>query len=59
MNMLAVVGVAAGYAPGSGAFLSDSFALFLFIAGGVSMGIAAFLIHKAPKYTPARARRRR
>lgn len=39
--------------------LGNTFAMFLFVSGAVSLGIAAYLLYKAPKPQPVRVLRRR
>ncbi|MBI4375485.1 MAG: hypothetical protein HY549_03450 [Elusimicrobia bacterium] len=38
---------------------ADSCALFLLLSGAVSLGIAGYLLARAPKFNPARQHRRR
>lgn len=39
--------------------LGDSFAVFLFMSGAVSLAIAGYLLYKAPRPQPVRVLRRR
>ena len=57
MNGIIVMGLAAR-ASSNGSMAGDSCALFLLIAGAVSLGIAAYLLYKAPKMPLVRLERR-
>ena len=55
MMLLSVASRQGSSAPG---LLGDSCAVFLFIAGVVSLAIAGYLLYKAPKAQPVRFVRR-
>lgn len=59
MNMLTLIGIAGSSGSVGGCSLGDSCALFLFLSGAVSLGIAAYLLYKAPKFQAMRVLRRR
>ena len=56
--MLVLAVAAKGGVAYQGVF-GDSCAMFLFISGAVSMGIAAYLLYKSPKAQPVRYSSRR
>jgi hypothetical protein len=58
MNMLVLTVAAKSGIAYQGVF-GDSCAAFLFVAGAVSMGIAGYLLYKAPKAQPVRYSTRR
>lgn len=57
MNGILAVGLVAR-AGSTGSLAGDSCALFLLIAGAVSLGIAAYLLYKAPRMPAMRLDRR-
>ena len=59
MNILVLAAASRGGASSSAVLLGDSCALFLFVAGAVSMTIAGYLLYKAPKVQPVRVSARR
>ena len=58
MNTLMVIGMESQLSPLGGG-VGDSCALILFLAGGISLAIAAYLLYKAPRAQPVRYLRRR
>jgi hypothetical protein len=59
MQILMLAATATGGRLASDTPLGNSFAMLLFMSGAVSLGIAAYLLYKAPKPSPVRISRRR
>lgn len=57
MNIMILAAAASG-GSSAGGIVGDSCAFFLFIAGGVSLMIAGYLLYKQPKAQPVRYARR-